>query len=87
MKCRFVLPEQISRARYSAVPGLPFSPYSVSLTPAGELGWGRGSGPSEPQLWYFNLFAEVCSFLQVCAVWCSPLSYCSLRISCTNYIF
>ena len=68
MKCRFVLPEQISGARYSAVPDLSLPPCSVSLTPAGELGWGKGSGPAEPQLWYVIQFGEVCCFLQVCAV-------------------
>ena len=52
MKCRFVLPEQISGARYSTVPGLPLPPCSISLPPAGELGWGSVLGPTEPQLWY-----------------------------------
>ena len=87
MKCRFVLPEQISGARYSAVPGLPLTPCSISLPPTGELGWGKGLGPARPQVWYITLFHELCSFLQVCAVWHGPLSCCSLRISCTNYNF
>ena len=68
MKCRFVLPEQISGARFSAVPSLPLPPCLVSLSPTDELEWGRGSGPVEPQLWYVIPFGEVCSFLPVYAV-------------------
>ena len=86
MKCRFVLPEKISGVRYSVVPGLHSLP-PVSLPPTSELEWGKGLGPTRPQLWYVTLFHEVCSFLQVYAVWCSPLSCCSFSISCINYIF
>ena len=70
-----------------SIPRPPLSLCSISLPPAGELGWGKGLGPTGPRLWYSTLFREVGSVLQVYAVWRSLLSCCSLKISCINYIF
>ena len=58
MKCRFVLPEQMSRVRCSAVPGLHSLHAPFLFLPAGELGWGKGLGPSWPWLRYVILFCE-----------------------------
>ena len=67
--------------------GIPLAPCSISLPPTSELGLGVGLGPARSRLWYITLFCEVCSVLQVYAVWCSLLSCCSFRISRINYIF
>lgn len=63
------------------------SPFPLIFSSAGELGWGKGSGPARSQLWYVTVYHQVCSFLQVYAVWCRLLSCSSSRISCINYIF
>ena len=46
-------------------PRLPPAPHSVSLPRAGELGWGKGSGPAGSRLSYIILFCEVCSVREV----------------------
>ena len=47
-------------------PRLPPAPCSISLPPACELGWRKGSDPAGPRLWYITLFREVYLVHEVC---------------------
>ena len=84
VKCRFVLPEQISGVRYLAIPCLHSLPVLFLFLP--QVSWGGERASVLPGHSFGILPCSVRSAL-LYTVWCSLPSRCSFRISCINYIF